>query len=302
MTRLKLGASTMMTFEDSPDQVKIGDLEATSLEGYLKSRDASIRQIAATSQTPAHELIGELVNLSAEALAAAEAGRDRKIADRQTTIGESHEQTLALAGRMAGLDVPDNAQVVWRDTSARSFAATVDGLGKLAQMLNVPPEELWSGSGHVAAGRRPLARAGRIGRRAHEPRQGPRAPGRGGRRRAGGGGLMARTPGGRAHREPRAAPAHADRAGPSGLLELWPAVDTRARRRSTCSTRQRPCSCSRGSATPPASRPRTTRASGSRRASAATPGRRSRPPPAGSRAGAAPRRGRRRDPPGARPG
>lgn len=142
-TRIKVGASTMMTFEDSPDQVKIGDLEPTPLDGYLKSRDATVRQLAAVSQTPAHELIGELVNLSAEALAAAEAGRDRKVADRQTTIGESHEQTLALAARMGGLDVPDDAQVVWRDTSARSFAATVDGLGKLATMLKIPPEELW---------------------------------------------------------------------------------------------------------------------------------------------------------------
>lgn len=142
-TRLKVSASSFITLEDAPDQVKIGSLDATPLDGYLKSRDASVRQLAATSQTPAHELIGELVNLSAEALAAAEAGRDRKVADRQTTIGESHEQTLALAGTMAGLDVPVDAQVVWRDTSARSFAATVDGLGKLAALLDVPPESLW---------------------------------------------------------------------------------------------------------------------------------------------------------------
>lgn len=142
-TRMKMGASTWLTFEDSPDQVKIGDLEATPLDGYLKSRESSFKQGAALSQTPAHELVGELVNLSAEALAAAEAGRDRKVADRQTTIGESHEQTLALAGRLAKIEVPADAQVVWRDTTARSFAATVDALGKLAQMLKVPVEELW---------------------------------------------------------------------------------------------------------------------------------------------------------------
>jgi hypothetical protein len=142
-TRMKMGASTWLTFEDSPDQVKVGDLEATPLDGYLKSRESSFRQGASLSQTPAHELIGELVNLSAEALAAAEAGRDRKVADRQTTIGESHEQTLILAGRMAGIAVPEDAQVVWRDTSARSFAATIDGLGKAATMLGIPADELW---------------------------------------------------------------------------------------------------------------------------------------------------------------
>jgi hypothetical protein len=35
------------------------------------------------------------------------------------------------------------AQVVWRDTSARSLAQTVDALGKLVTMLGVPPQELW---------------------------------------------------------------------------------------------------------------------------------------------------------------
>ena len=36
-----------------------------------------------------------------------------------------------------------SAQVVWRDTASRSLQATVDALGKLVQMLGVPPEELW---------------------------------------------------------------------------------------------------------------------------------------------------------------
>lgn len=142
-TRMKMGASTWLTFEDAPDQVKVGDLEATPLDGYLGSRESSFKQAASLSQTPAHELIGDLVNLSAEALAAAEAGRDRKVADRQTTIGESHEQALILAGQLAGMDVPSDAQVVWRDTSARSFAATVDALGKAATMLGIPADELW---------------------------------------------------------------------------------------------------------------------------------------------------------------
>lgn len=141
--RLKIGTSQVVTFEDSPTDIKLDQWQAASLDGYLASRAASFRQAAALSQTPAHELIGDLVNLSAEALAAAEAGRDRKVTDRQTTIGEAHEQMLKLAGRMAGFDVPSDAQVVWRDTTARSFAATVDALGKVAQMLGVPVDELW---------------------------------------------------------------------------------------------------------------------------------------------------------------
>lgn len=142
-TKAKANASLLWTFDEAPDNMKIGEFSETALDGYIKSRDASFRQAAALSQTPVHELVGDLVNLSADALAAAEAGRDRKVGDRQTTLGESHEQTLALAGKLAGIDVPPDAQVVWRDTSARAYAATIDALGKLATMLGVPAQELW---------------------------------------------------------------------------------------------------------------------------------------------------------------
>lgn len=144
--KLKAGASQLWTFEDSPDGeggVKVGEFGQTDLSGYIESREASMRHSAALSQTPVHELIGELVNLSAEALAAAEAGHDRKVNERKTLLGEAHEQVLRLAGVLGGFDVPEDAEVVWRDTSARTFAATVDGLGKLVQMLGIPPQELW---------------------------------------------------------------------------------------------------------------------------------------------------------------
>lgn len=148
---MKAGAGQLWTFEDAPDGsaategggVKVGEFGQTDLDGYIKSREASLRHAATLSQTPVHELIGELINLSAEALSAAEAGHDRKVSERQTSLGESHEQTLRLAGQFGNFSVPENAEVIWRDTSARTFAATVDGLGKLSQMLGIPAQELW---------------------------------------------------------------------------------------------------------------------------------------------------------------
>ena len=141
--KAQAAASQLWTFDREPDEMQLGEFQQTELDGYIKSREASMRHSAALSQTPAHELIGELVNLSAEALAAAEAGRDRKVDEKKTVLGESHEQTLRLAGELGGQEVPDGAQCVWRDTSARAFSATVDALGKLATMLGVPPQELW---------------------------------------------------------------------------------------------------------------------------------------------------------------
>jgi hypothetical protein len=146
MALAKASAAQVWTF-DAPAEgegaMKVGEFDQTELDGYLKSRDSSLRHGATLSQTPAHELIGELVNLSAEALVAAESGHDRKVDERKTMLGESHEQTLRLVGTLAGTKVPDDAQVVWRETSARAFSATVDALGKLCKMLGIPAEELW---------------------------------------------------------------------------------------------------------------------------------------------------------------
>ncbi len=128
------------------ETTKFGEFGQTSLDGYLASAEATIKHMATVSQTPPHHLLGQMANLSAEALAAAESGLQRKIAERKSSFGESHEQTLRLAA-LAARDKEGwadlSAQVVWRDTEARALASTVDALGKLTSMLGVPQEELW---------------------------------------------------------------------------------------------------------------------------------------------------------------
>jgi hypothetical protein len=141
---VKASAARILTFEDAPDDIKIGEFEQTQLDGYISSREETLKQAASLSQTPVHELIGSLVNLSAEALVAAEAGQRRKVVERQTSFGESWEMVLELASRAGGLVETDTgSEVRWRDTEDRSLAATVDALGKIAATLNVPPQELW---------------------------------------------------------------------------------------------------------------------------------------------------------------
>ncbi|MEU8264924.1 phage portal protein [Micromonospora sp. NPDC048999] len=142
-TKMQSAASQLWTFDEHPEDIALGEFSQTELRGYLESREAGLKYAATLSQTPVHELTGQLVNLSAEALAAAEIGRERKAQERQTGMGESHEQAMQVVGAMIDQVVPDDAQMIWRDTSARSFAAVVDGLGKLAQMLGIPQQELW---------------------------------------------------------------------------------------------------------------------------------------------------------------
>lgn len=142
--RLRLKVEDLLIASD-PD-TKFGSLPATPLDGFISAAKADIQTLAAVSQTPAHELLGDMVNLSAEALAAARASLTAKVDERKHTFGESWEQTLRLASWVMG-DVQGardySAQVRWKDTEIRSLAQAADALGKIATMLGVPVEVLW---------------------------------------------------------------------------------------------------------------------------------------------------------------
>lgn len=141
LEQIKVSASRLMSFEDT--EVKVGEFAQTDLSGYIDSREATLRHLSTVSQTPAHELLGQLVNLSAEALAAAEASSRRASTEYRTVIGESHEQALALAGQLIGQEPDPSAEARWRATESHALAALVDALSKAAQMLGVPQRAMW---------------------------------------------------------------------------------------------------------------------------------------------------------------
>lgn len=124
--------------------VRFGEFGQTDLTGYLQSREAAIKSMSAIAQVPPHYLLGGMVNISADALTAAESGLARKVHERQTMFGEAWEQVLRLAAEIDGRQVEDkSARIIWHDAEARSLSQTVDALGKLSQILGVPAEALW---------------------------------------------------------------------------------------------------------------------------------------------------------------
>jgi hypothetical protein len=126
--------------------VKFGSLQATPLGGFIESIDMSIRHLAAISQTPPHHLLGQIANLSAEALQAAETALTRKIQEFQATFGESWERVFRLAAELAGdtATAEDfSGEVIWRDMESKSLAQAADALGKLKQQLQIPAQGLW---------------------------------------------------------------------------------------------------------------------------------------------------------------
>lgn len=118
----------------------------TPLEGFIAAWRSDIEALAAVTQTPTHELTGQLANLSAEALAAARAAHTQKVTERQKSFGKSHVQSLRLAALVNGSDEyarDITGRVTWQDTQIRSISQAVDALGKAAQMLGVPVKALW---------------------------------------------------------------------------------------------------------------------------------------------------------------
>jgi hypothetical protein len=128
------------------NDVKFGTLDETDIGPFVAAWRSDIEALAAVSQTPTHALTGQLVNLSAEALAAARAGMTQKVSERQRSFGASHVQALRLAAQIEGyMEYADDmmARVTWQDMEIRSMSQAVDALGKAATMLHVPLPALW---------------------------------------------------------------------------------------------------------------------------------------------------------------
>lgn len=139
--KIRVGANRFLTFDD--DTVKVGEFSQTDTKPMLDSREATLRHMAIVSQVSPRTLLGQMANLSAEALAAAELGEKRKRDRLKVALGESREQTFSLVATGMGITVSDSAEVRWRNTEAQSLSQTADALGKIAAQLGYPPELLW---------------------------------------------------------------------------------------------------------------------------------------------------------------
>ncbi|QFG08397.1 portal protein [Mycobacterium phage Guanica15] len=137
---LKASALRVWTFDDP--EVKAQAFPPASVEPYNAVLAEMMEHVVMEAQVSPSQV--KVVNVSAEALAAAEHREQLKLANKRESFGEAWEQVLRLCVEMdASSDTtPDRgAEVVWRDTEARSFGAVVDGVVKLAQ-AGVPIEYL----------------------------------------------------------------------------------------------------------------------------------------------------------------
>jgi hypothetical protein len=142
LTRLQ--QNDIITLKDPSSRATT--LDETSLEGFIKAKGSDIDSLAAIAQVPVTALNGGVSNISADALVELRAGLNQKSKERQKSFGKSHVQALRLAAHLEGnaaAATDYDAKMDWEDTQVRPWSQTVDALGKAAQMLGVPPQELW---------------------------------------------------------------------------------------------------------------------------------------------------------------
>lgn len=143
--KMRLAQEDILISEDS--DTNFGTLDATHLDTFVTAWRADIEALAAVSQTPAHALTGQLVNLNAEALAAARSPLTQKVYERQVNAGASYGRMLRLAASVSGMDeaaADEMIRVTWQDMEIRSMSQAVDALGKAAAMLKIPTRGLWN--------------------------------------------------------------------------------------------------------------------------------------------------------------
>lgn len=140
----EMGVDRLVYAEDP--EVKFGEFNQTDINGHGTQYLSAVRTLAALGQISPAILLGDLVNLSADALASLQKSTQDQLNEFQTLMGESFEQWLRLAALAAG-DIPGAtdraAEIRWRDNEPRSLAATVDALTKMVAGLQVPAQGLW---------------------------------------------------------------------------------------------------------------------------------------------------------------
>lgn len=117
----------------SGETARFGNFQSANLTDVVSAVDAHIKHLSAVCQVPPHYLLGAVVNMSAEGIAAAESGYYRNIGDRQDAIGEGYELWLRTTAAILNDPAKDeiDAQVHWEDLSSRSLGQIADAVGKL---------------------------------------------------------------------------------------------------------------------------------------------------------------------------
>lgn len=130
---------------DAGETARFGAFPASDLDKAVTALDAHIKHFSAVVQVPPHYLLGAVVNMSAEGIAAAEAGYHRNLSARKKAIGEGYELAMRTAAAMLGDEAAATSmtdQVEWENVSSWSLSQVSDFIQKI-EMSTGPLEPLY---------------------------------------------------------------------------------------------------------------------------------------------------------------
>lgn len=113
---------------------RFGNFAEGDITQVVAAVERHIQDLAVHTQIPPHYLLGRVVNLSSDALAAVETSYNRLIGSVKEAAGEGYEHALRVGAALIGDEAAAkdlSSEIHWKDTSVRSLAASVDAVQKL---------------------------------------------------------------------------------------------------------------------------------------------------------------------------
>jgi len=130
---------------EAGETARFGAFPAADLDKAVVALDAHIKHFSAVVQVPPHYLLGAVVNMSAEGIAAAEAGYHRNLSARKKALGEGYELAMRTAAAMLGDEAAAKStsdQVEWENVSSWSLSQVTDAIQKV-ESITGPLEPLF---------------------------------------------------------------------------------------------------------------------------------------------------------------
>jgi len=124
------GVDMLWHLEDPDGVAKFGEFQQVDLTPVLKAAAEDVKAFTTITGLPPHYVAGDLVNASADALAAAEARHVARCDKRKRAFSESWEQVMALAFRWRGEDLPADTEILWADSERKTDAQLADAAVK----------------------------------------------------------------------------------------------------------------------------------------------------------------------------
>lgn len=123
---------------------RFGNFAAVDLNQAIAAVDKHIQDLAVSTQIPPHYLLGKVVNLSSDALAATETAYSRLVSTMRESAGEGYEQALRVGAAILGLgDASEElaSEVHWHDTGVTALGSASDAVVKF-DSVGVPSKYL----------------------------------------------------------------------------------------------------------------------------------------------------------------